>query len=137
MPSLLCLLTDTVKTHSLCLGQSLVPKAHISCSFTAMFKRLTVSSLSCSVPDTSILPSWCLGPKVCLSDQPCVRLPLAVPYVLLFRTCSIYLPRKKLGQRHTRGKPSLQQPWRETEDRQLPPSTMASGPCVPRCPPSS
>lgn len=70
MPSLLCLLTDTVKTRSLCLGQSLAPKAHISCSFTAMFKRLTVSSLSCSVPDTSLLPSWCLGPKVCLSDQP-------------------------------------------------------------------
>lgn len=73
MPSLLCLLTDTVKTHSLCLGQSLVPKAHISCSFTAMFKRLTVSCLSCSVPDASILPSRCLGPKVCPSDQPLCR----------------------------------------------------------------
>lgn len=149
MPSLLCLLTDTVKTHPPCLGQSRVPKAHISCLFTsvtAMFKLLSVSSLSCSVRDTSTLSSRCLGPNVCPPDQtPCQsRLPLAVPYVLLFRTCSIYLPWKKLEQRYIRRKWSLpQQPWRETEDRQPPPppspgpqNATASGPCALRCPPS-
>lgn len=127
MPSLLCLLTDTVQTHPPCLGQSHVPKAHISCLFasvTGMFKLLPVSSLSCSVPDTSTLSSRCLGPNVCPPDQtPCQsRLPLAIPYVLLFRTCSIYLPWKKLEQRSIRRKPSRQQPWRETEDRQSLPS---------------
>lgn len=128
MPSLLCLLIDIVKTHPAhaSLGQSRISKAHIPCLFTSItttFKLLTVLSPSCSVPDTKTLSSLCLGPNVHPPGQPPCQSQASTcsslcPWsVFLFRTCSIYLPWKKRGQRSFRGKQSPQQPWREAGDR--------------------
>ena len=85
-----------------CLGQSSVPKALISCLFvsvTAMFRLLTGSSLSCSVPDTNTLSTQSLGPTVRppVSITDFYLLFLMSLSVLLFRTCSIYSPWKKQG----------------------------------------
>lgn len=100
---------NTVKTHPpcTCLGQSCVPKARISCLFvsvTAMFKLLTSSSVSCSVPDTNTRSSRNVGPNVHPPGQPPIPvtdfhlLYLMSISVLLFRTCCIYSPWKKQGK---------------------------------------
>lgn len=130
MPSLLCLLTDIVKTHppGACLGQSRVPKARISCLFTpvtAMFKVLAVSSPSCSGPDTNTLSSKCLGPNMCPPGQPPCQLQTSThsslrPVSVLFRTRSIYLPWKKWEQRSIGGEQPLRHPWSLAKDS-LPP----------------
>lgn len=120
-----------------CLGQSSVPKARISCLFvsvTAMLRLLTGSSLSCSVPDTNTLSTQSLGPTV----LPCVhhRLLLALPYVHVSPSLQDMLhlfTMEETGNHLSGGKPCLQQPRREAEDRQLPTSAMASSPPALRC----
>lgn len=142
MPSLLCLHTDIVKTHppGACLGQSHVPKAHISCSFTpvtAMFKLLVVLSLSCSGPDPVLgqtlihfLPGvWVQTCILLASPRVSCRSPAhssVRPVPVLFRICSIYLPWKKWEQRSI-WKQCLRQPWSLARDSF--PQCRGLGPC--------
>lgn len=75
MPSLLCLLTDTVKTHPPCLGQSHVPK---NARFLLVLVRQSsyVRATACVISvlfcarHTSMLSSPCLGPIVRPSGEP-------------------------------------------------------------------
>lgn len=122
MPSLLCLLTDQ------CCHNTPHPVPVIRIVFKGTYFLLVQTThcliTSCPVPDTSALSSRGPDPSVCPPGRSRVsrrlHLLLLVSGVSPFRTRSIYLPRKELGQRSTRGQRCPQQPWREAEDRQLP-----------------
>ena len=129
-PSLLCLLTDVVRTHPphACLGQSHVPKACVTCLFTsvtATFKVLAVSSPSCAVPDTNTLSFRCLGPSVHPPGQPPCQLQTSPPSSL--SPVSIYVPWKRREQRALGGERSLWHPCSLAEDGFLP--CRGLGPC--------
>lgn len=129
MPSWLCLLTDQCCHNSpfpspSCLSVRVVgvqKHTMLACSNYSL-SHLT---LFCARHYHTFLPgsgSECVASRpvpVSVTDFTCSSLCLVS--VLLSRTCSIYFPRKKLGQRSTRGTQSPQQPWREAEDRQLAP----------------
>lgn len=145
--SLLCPLADTVKTHPpcACLSQSRIPEAHLSCLFTsvsAIFKPLTISSLSRSVPDTSTHSSRCLGPNACPpSPSPCQsQLPCALPRVRCQSLPAGYAPFIHHGRNWGKDLPEengLCSDLGGEQGRQFPLSAAASGPRALSCPPSS
>lgn len=129
MPSWLCLLTDQCCHNSPSTSPSCLSVRVVSVQKHTMLAcsnySLSHLTLFCARHYHSFLPGSgfeCVASRpvpVSVADFICSSLCLVS--VLLSRTCSIYFPWKKLGQRSTRGTQSPQQPWREAEDRQLAP----------------